>query len=295
MDIVRLYEDYGIDYVIENHKHARKNWVQTTCPFCTGNSGYHLGFNLSSNTYNCWRCGYHSMGEALRALLPTGESIWYVVSRYSHDPIYHIPIVRERRALNFQVPGSDLRKIHLDYLESRGFSSPQKLAQKYSLKGTGFNEYPKLRIVIPITHRQEIVTYQSRDITNTHQCKYLACAAAQSIIDIKHTVYNLNNCTGDTILITEGVMDVWKLGDNACCTYGTKTTHEQISLLKQYKNRLILFDSDSAGQQAATKLANELALFPGNTEIIRFKGAKDIGELPEQKAQEIKQALLFCA
>jgi hypothetical protein len=51
MDITRLLQDYNIDFVSENHKHSRPGWVNVRCPFCTGNEGYHLGFNLNEEYY----------------------------------------------------------------------------------------------------------------------------------------------------------------------------------------------------------------------------------------------------
>lgn len=46
MDIVRLYHDYGVDHRTEGHKHCRPGWVNTECPFCEGNKGFHLGWNI---------------------------------------------------------------------------------------------------------------------------------------------------------------------------------------------------------------------------------------------------------
>ena len=42
MDIVQLYQDHNVDFMTEGHPHCRPGWVNTVCPFCTGNPGYHL-------------------------------------------------------------------------------------------------------------------------------------------------------------------------------------------------------------------------------------------------------------
>ena len=44
MDILSLYQEHGVMIADEGHKHSRPGWVQTTCPFCTGHEGYHLGY-----------------------------------------------------------------------------------------------------------------------------------------------------------------------------------------------------------------------------------------------------------
>ena len=69
MDIIRLYRDYGIDHKAEGHKHTRPGWVNTECPFCTGNPGMHLGWNLKEEYFFCWRCGWHAPITTLSELL----------------------------------------------------------------------------------------------------------------------------------------------------------------------------------------------------------------------------------
>ena len=69
MDIIKFYEDYGISYLLEGHKHCRPGWVNTECPFCTGNPGVHLGFSLTENYFHCWRCGGKNTVETIQKLV----------------------------------------------------------------------------------------------------------------------------------------------------------------------------------------------------------------------------------
>ena len=57
MNIIQLFEDYKIPYFTEGYKYCRPGWVNIDCPFCIGSPGPHLGYNLSGNYFNCWRCG----------------------------------------------------------------------------------------------------------------------------------------------------------------------------------------------------------------------------------------------
>jgi hypothetical protein len=51
MDIIGLYRDFGIEHRTEGHKHCRPGWVNTECPFCTGNAGLHLGWHIEEEYY----------------------------------------------------------------------------------------------------------------------------------------------------------------------------------------------------------------------------------------------------
>jgi hypothetical protein len=62
--ITDLYHAYGIDVAPEGHKHNRKGWINIACPHCNG-SGYHLGFNMSSGYFFCFKCGSHPIEATL--------------------------------------------------------------------------------------------------------------------------------------------------------------------------------------------------------------------------------------
>ena len=69
MDIERIYSNYSIPLADDSDKHYREGWINTSCPFCTGNPGYHLGFNIDKNYFYCWRCGGHPITKTLSAVL----------------------------------------------------------------------------------------------------------------------------------------------------------------------------------------------------------------------------------
>ena len=71
IDIERLLEDLGIS-TSTTGKHSRPGWINVECPFCTGNPGTHLGFNLAKGYANCWRCGHKHLDEVLMRL--TGQN-----------------------------------------------------------------------------------------------------------------------------------------------------------------------------------------------------------------------------
>ena len=58
MKLIQLYQDYNVPFQTEGHKHCRDGWVNTECPFCTGNPGLHLGATLDGKIFTCWRDGW---------------------------------------------------------------------------------------------------------------------------------------------------------------------------------------------------------------------------------------------
>ena len=73
MNILQLYQDYSIDHATEGHHHCSPGWVHTACPFCTGNPGLHLGYNLNEDYFVCWRCSWHPVSKTIAKLLNINE------------------------------------------------------------------------------------------------------------------------------------------------------------------------------------------------------------------------------
>ena len=67
VNIIELYKDYNITYWTFD-KNVKRGWVNIKCPMC-GDKSNHLGFNLSAQYYNCWKCGYSSIEDILKEIL----------------------------------------------------------------------------------------------------------------------------------------------------------------------------------------------------------------------------------
>ncbi len=107
----------------------------------------------------------------------------------------------------------------------------------------------------------------------------------------KACLYGLDQVPGETVVIVEGITDVWRLGVGSVATFGIKYTKTQVLLLKRFKRRAILFDSaDSQAQEQAEKLAKELSAFSGET-ISLIIDAKDPGTMSPKDAQDLMRQL----
>lgn len=295
MNFNKFCQDYNLETAPPDHKHYQEGWTNVECPLCTGNAGYHLGYEEDTDRFHCWRCGPHKHVEAIAGLLKTGNGeaarLWKRYSSKRPRRIHRKPKVIERQIKVSLPPGTQtMKKRHRRYLRSRGFD-PDRLEETWGLLGTGpFGPY-KFRIVAPITFEGKLVSYQGRDITNRQRLRYKACPMEKEARHHKACLYGLDQVPGETVVIVEGITDVWRLGVGSVATFGIKYTKTQVLLLKRFKRRAILFDSaDSQAQEQAEKLAKELSAFSGET-ISLIIDAKDPGTMSPKDAQDLMRQL----
>ena len=162
-----------------------------------------------------------------------------------------------------------------------------------------FNGFFRDRVMFPIrTWQGNCVAFSGRDMTGKSERKYMN--SSDSIIYSKRNVlfgfYESLPALKEKkqIIICEGNFDVISLHqaglDYSCATCGTALTPEHIKMIKRYCDKIyLLFDSDSAGQQATRKAIilcqqNDLPCF-----VMKLEGAKDASEMLEKNGA---QALL---
>ena len=275
MNIQKLYNSYGIKYAAESDRHYREGWVNIPCPFCTGNAGNHLGYDLQNNYFKCWRCGYHSTYKVLMKLLDAPyheiKKIFYQYKGKGGDYQKQIKIKTD-----FRTP-SNLKCILdniycFNYLHKRGFD-PIDLQTKYDIKCTGptsslDNINFKFRIFIPIFYDNKMVSWQTRDCTDKSSLKYISCPSKREYIQHKTILYQTP--LSDLIVLCEGVFDVWKVenaGYPSTCTFGIGYKTEQLlELIKHYEKIIIFFDYERQAQQQANEIKNRL-MFTGKKVI----------------------------
>ena len=273
MGIEKLLQDYGIPYVTESeHHHSTHGWINIHCPFCHGSKNFHLGISLYQPTVShCWRCGWHSTTSVLSRILnisvgkaknliqeyagPTGT-----IRKKAKEPRVSILPIK------FPQPYFEhLNEAGKKYLERRGFD-PEKLEKKWELKQTGpISFLGKIsygnRIIIPIYWGGQLVSFQTRDITERSSKRYLACPMKREVIHHKHIVYGKEEKWSKypALIVVEGVVDVWKLGTSAVATFGTSFTMKQVLALAKIHDRFfIVYDNEPQAQQQARKLAVKL-------------------------------------
>lgn len=154
-----------------------------------------------------------------------------------------------------------------EYLGARRYD-PDEVFTKYNLHFAGpIGEFAR-KIIIPITHQGKIVSFLGKTAAFNVELPYKNCPDKDSLVSVKDTLYDLDNCNGSTVLVVEGVFDKWRLGGNVAATFGTKFTDAQVGLLKDFKRVFILFDTEPTAQAQAKELCNRLAIY---TEVIQLQ------------------------
>lgn len=299
MNIEQLYRDFHIPYVTGAHKHAREGWINVECPFCTGNAGFHLGYNIEGNHYVCWRCGSKPLTTTIQKLLNVSysESIT-ILKTYSAL----LPTIKQKeikiKLKTFKLPpGSEaLSESHKKYLKKRKYD-PDELESTWGLLSTGiYSRMDKIdysrRIVIPYYWNGKIVSFDTRDITGKSQNKYMACGEKREIINHKHILYGLQNKWKSVGICVEGTTDVWRMGVNSFATSGIKFTPYQVrTISKHFKRVGIAFDPEVEATKQAKKLQAELRFRGVDAFIISLPC--DPGDLPQDEADYIVKQVIY--
>lgn len=278
MNIQQLYKDYNIQTADKSDKHYRDGWIQTKCPFCNS-TGFHLGYNQTNNYFNCYKCGWKSVSNAIGKLLKTDyKNARKIIKQYQGKGNYN---QRRKKPLKvtkygFKIPNNRSilsNRLANEYMNKRGFPDNciQTLINDFDISYTshlGMIKYGKkeidlrYRILAPIYHNGEIISWQTRSIQKEPNLKYITCPEALEKIKHKHILYHAKFFTkANYILLTEGIFDVWKLhlcGLFAGCSFGVKLTTEQIQELTRYKKVFIWFDPDKAGIKESNNLIKRL-------------------------------------
>ena len=266
MDIISLYQDYNITYQTEGHPHCREGWVQVVCPYCTGNPGWHLGYNLEEDFYSCYRCGGHFIDTTIAKLLsvPLKEAK-SIIKQYD---LLHSnkrePVVKVRNKA-FKLPSNSniMLPNHRAYLMKRNFD-PEYLKKEWGLLGTGpcsklDNIDYKHRIIIPFTWNGQQVSFDSRDITGKHRSKYMACPADRVLIAHISILYGKQEKWKETGICVEGPTDVWRMGTSSFAVSGIKYTPKQVrEISSRFRRVAVCFDDDPQAIIQANKIVAEL-------------------------------------
>lgn len=291
MTIQDVLDEIKVDYLESGHHHTRPGWIQLrVCPFCSSQN-YHLGFNLQSKYFFCWRCRYHSAYQTLVSLGIPGRRAIEVLGSVSG--VYQ-DLKRERSRVSLLEPKGleEFTSSHVEYLASRGLDLAQldsvwEVNQGFRIR----NQRLKWRIYIPIIHHGIRVSWTSRAIGDRVTQRYVSASAEEEVINHKEVIYGGDYCN-QSIVIVEGPVDAWKIGPGAGALFGTAFTSSQVKWILKFPYRFVCFDSSNEAQQSARALCDQLSCFPGVTENLVLE-AKDPGEASAKEIRQIRKAAML--
>lgn len=289
-DVLRFLEEVNIDAVYSGKNVSSSgDWIGVQCPLCGGSDpSNHGGINLNSKAYSCFRCGKHSILEFIQAASGSSKrEAWNFIRKFQTIPeIREIEIFRAEEVILPEGVTEEFTEAHRNYLIERKFD-PDFLIRKYNLLAGQRYGYFKYRIVAPVILDRKIVTYVGRDITGLAEDRYRNLSAENSKLTTKETLYNLDSVK-DKAVIVEGIFDVFRFGDGAVATFGTKVTTTQLKLLRNLSKVYILFDAEATNE--AYKLASILTGMIDKIEVLELS-REDPANLSDYEIRMIRKEI----
>lgn len=291
-DILSFCRNYGIPYAMQG-KNIGPGWLGMNCPFHR-DEAYHLGFNIAGAYFYCWKCGGHSVHRIIKGYLRCSDfEAQTIEDEYgTRNSLLAGLNKRTPQADTLVMPGEELSKLYRKYLIKRGLD-PDEIIEKYHVKAGGIVGGWKYRLMIPVYENGTLMTYQGRDITGNTDLRYKTLSIEESVDNPKHLLYNIDNTKKDAVIVCEGVVDVWKIGDGSVATLGTSTTEEQVRKLNKFGKVYILFDPEENAQKRAKKLGERVAAMGTEVEIIDTGLDHDPGDMTPKEVETLRRELEF--
>lgn len=268
MTIQELFRNLGVEF-IEQGNHTRPGWINIDCVYCGPNSKkFHLGYNIRSGHFNCWKCRGHNALDVLYRLGLKKEAAEEFLNCVKHE---WKPPERIRKGLKEPRCREPLHRAHVEYLRSRGFN-PFQLERIWSIEGIALAHRLKWRIYIPIIHRETRVSWTTRAIGDRVAQRYVSASAEEEVINHKHLIYGRDMCQ-HSIIVVEGPTDAWAVGPGAGALFGLSYSAQQVHALVRIPLRIVCFDNEPEAQRRAQELCHMLSLFPGTTHNVVLDAA----------------------
>lgn len=258
--------------------------IAVQCPECpprgpTEDRKKKLYVNPTKRVAHCFRCGYTVgpkgfaqllgiLGLAITpSFLPAERGVTVTLpAHYSQD--WFTPLGETVWAY--------LRQRHL---------SPAVIAG-YQLGYCADGPYSQ-RVILPVYHEGQLLTWQARHLHTTHPVKYLTAPKSPP-----HRLFNLSRAgRSGVVVLVEGIFDALRLPDFAIALLGKEWSSEKRAQLLQLHPHLVLLGLDRDG--TATASANAIAYdLRGlvRVEPLPFDG-KDLGSLSPAQVARLDERL----
>ena len=295
-------ESKRIEYHLPGEKNVTRGWVNIPCPFPNcGDPSWHCGINLESGMFHCYICGAKGHLTKLLSQLEKGKTHTEIESLFkthfkgsnTHEARSSPPT--PYNSLNKNILPAEAKDLfpdlHRDYLVDRGFD-PDRVIPKYGLKACANLGRYKFRIVIPYFLDGQVVTFTARDVTGRGTA-YKDCPLEGSILPVKETLYNIDSVK-DRVLVLEGPMDVWRIGDGSVATstdnYSTKVIRQLEGLRERgVRTCFVMYDAEDRAIQKAERLSREVMF--DHLEVLRLSSPSDPGEMSEGDVRHLRKEL----
>jgi hypothetical protein len=319
-DVRKFLAFHNIEIREKGHNVGKGN-INVCCPFCIksgrGDDDFHMGINLTTLVYGCWRdsvhrgrkierlvralidCSYEEANTIVHgvALLEETDFASLTKNLWNENNEEQETKKNIKKDLIFpkdfvNICPSGLTSRFYSYLQSRGFDDVSLLIKKYELRCCLSGKW-KNRVIIPLFFEGELVSWTGRSLYDDAFLRYQDLSVEESIIHPKQFLLNYDNLLkgGEILFVCEGPFDALKVdfympeSHRSTCLFTKAMTENQLYLLrnlsKVFKCVKILLDEDALS--SSINIAGELA-FLKNVEFLSLPDEiKDPGNLTKQQ------------
>jgi len=299
--IINILERFEIPYWTEG-KNVSIDSVNVQCPFCSDPSN-HCGIFQDTMVFHCWRCNSKGPFERLLSKLTgfTVEECKRVIEDFditfresTLEQIIEILNSEEEEDERPSIKKVELPKLFEEVTERTNFPLLFKYLHRRKVNlstvieaGCGIcRAGPYMnRLIIPVFYEGEPVAYQAADMTGMAQVKYVTGPPG---VKINNFLYNYDKID-KRMIVTEGVLDAWRVGKDAVATFGTHFTEQQKQLIleKQLDELILLWDGDAYWR--AREAAKFFEPFIEKVRVVKLPQNEDPDSLGEEKVQILIQ------
>ncbi|RKY33157.1 MAG: hypothetical protein DRP74_00460 [Candidatus Omnitrophota bacterium] len=260
------------------------------CPKCGKEQHFYL--NRLSGLGYCHRCGFKCNKSQLYRLLNIKksqhvkpENLFKLTNRYKTITGTIKTAISYPNGTNFDFSATKAGKEALEYLRSRGIT--KEYIEKYKL-GYCTSGWYAGRIIVPVFEGKKLVYYQARTFRG-QEPKYLNPPKSY-IYGKSHFVFNLDRAAKiGRAIITEGVFDAMKVGDEGICIFGKDISNYQAKKISQKKLKKIVIMLDSDAKVESIVLAKKLYSYLDETKL--FVAFLEYGDPGKASSELIKNTL----
>lgn len=299
LDLKHYFIDNEIDFIVEG-KNVGQDCFGVCCPWC-GDTNYHIGVFLDYKNWSCWRCKengslYKLMQELtgmdwgeFKASVETPSCVSYsaedavrqVLNSSSKQKTtrqnYKATLPRASFVTDAIVRASSALQ---NFLKRRDFTVAD--CQRYDARFAFAGKYA-LRLVLPIYHYGKVVGFQARDVTGRADSKYDTPAN----MNLKNYLYGHDQVDSKQVMLVEGPLDVWRLGNCAAGMFGKRLSDEQLRLLRQLKADEYYICLDGEAYWEARALAGEIRPFLPYVKAIKLPNGEDPDSLGKARVMRL--------
>jgi len=300
--VVDIYNNLGIpSWTIG--KNVTQGWVNITCPFCSDSSN-HCGMNPETALFHCWICG--KKGHFVDLLMELTdlsygackEMVVDSATSFKERPLDRITNILQGESPEETEVGASFAVCKLperfelitkdtysplleSYLKRRNILRDTLIAAGCGLCRSG--EYMN-RMVIPVMQGGKLVAYQAADMSGFAGLKYRS--SPLSMGNINDYLYNYDEIVvGGRMIVTEGILDAWRVGKEAAAAFTSSLSKKQIKLIiaKELDELYICFDTELKAYYKSKKQAEEFRAYIPVVEVVKLPFGKDPDDLDREE------------